>query len=50
MVAHGDTGCVGINFDPAAFTEPDVFLRCLSDGFSEVLALQPDHAQPIRRR
>jgi hypothetical protein len=50
MVAHGDTGCVGINFDPVAFTEPDTFLRCLSDGFNEVLSLQPNHAQPIPRR
>ena len=49
MVTHGDIGCVGVNFDPAAFTQPELFLRCLLDGFTEVLALQPDPAEPLRR-
>jgi WS/DGAT/MGAT family acyltransferase len=49
MLAHGDTGCVGINFDPAAITNPDTFIRCLIDGFSEVLALHPGSATPTAR-
>jgi WS/DGAT/MGAT family acyltransferase len=41
MVAHGDVGCVGVNLDPAAITEPEVFTHCLIDGFAEVLSLHP---------
>lgn len=49
MVTHGDIGGVGVNFDPAAFTHPELLLRCLSEGFAEVLSLQPDSAEPVRR-
>jgi WS/DGAT/MGAT family acyltransferase len=50
MVAHGQVGCVGVNFDPASFTQPDTFLRCLGEGFAEVLSLQPHPATVIDRR
>ena len=30
---------VGINLDPAAITEPELFLACLQEGVDEVLAL-----------
>jgi WS/DGAT/MGAT family acyltransferase len=49
LITHGDTACIGVNLDPAAVTEPELFARCLVDGFSEVLALQPGAAAPIRR-
>jgi hypothetical protein len=39
MVSHGEVGCVGINFDPAAITDPEAFIRCMIDGFTEVLTL-----------
>ncbi|HEY1968309.1 MAG TPA: wax ester/triacylglycerol synthase domain-containing protein [Pseudonocardia sp.] len=49
LVTHRDVGCVGVNFDLAAFTEPELFVRCLADGFAEVLALHPGSAQPTVR-
>ena len=30
---------IGVNLDPAAITEPELFERCLRDGIDEVLAL-----------
>ena len=51
MVAYRDLGCLGINFDPAAFGEPEAFLACLREGFTEV-AGPPTAAripQPARR-
>jgi diacylglycerol O-acyltransferase len=49
LVSHGDQCCIGVNLDPAAITEVKLFSRCLSDGFSEVLALHPGAADPVRR-
>jgi len=46
LVTHGTVGCVGVNFDAAAVTDPELFLRCLSEGFTEVLSLHPDAAPP----
>jgi len=39
LVSHGSTCCVGVNYDPAAFTDGDLFLTSLEAGFAEVLAL-----------
>lgn len=39
LVSHGPTCCVGVNYDPAAFTEGDLFLASLEAGFAEVLAI-----------
>ncbi|MGQ0464699.1 MAG: wax ester/triacylglycerol synthase domain-containing protein [Sporichthyaceae bacterium] len=39
LATHGDTACIGVNFDPAAFYEPELFVNCLLVGFNEVLAL-----------
>jgi hypothetical protein len=58
LVTHGDVGCVGVHYDPASFTRPARFLRCLGDGFAEVLALQtrsptvyvPRQSRPTRTR
>jgi hypothetical protein len=49
LVTHGDTGCVGANLDAAAITHPDLFTRCLADGFSEVLSLHPHSGTPTIR-
>lgn len=49
LVTHQDVGCVGVNFDPVSFTAPELFTRCLLDGFSEVLALHPGAATPLVR-
>jgi WS/DGAT/MGAT family acyltransferase len=49
LVTHRDMGCVGVNFDPASFTEPELFVRCLLEGFTEVLALAPGSASPTAR-
>lgn len=39
LVSHVGVCCIGINLDPAAVTEPDLFLDCLREGLDEVLAL-----------
>lgn len=49
LVTHGDIGCVGINYDAASFTEPELFIQSLLDGFSEVLALKPGAGKPTSR-
>jgi WS/DGAT/MGAT family acyltransferase len=49
LVTHGDTGCVGANLDAAAITQPELFTRCLADGFSEVLSLHPHSGTPTIR-
>jgi WS/DGAT/MGAT family acyltransferase len=33
-----DQVCIGINLDPAAVVDPDVFHACLGEGFDEVIA------------
>jgi diacylglycerol O-acyltransferase len=38
MMTHLDTCCIGVHSDPAAVTDPDVFIRCLKEGFDEVIA------------
>ncbi|MDJ0788505.1 MAG: wax ester/triacylglycerol synthase family O-acyltransferase [Myxococcota bacterium] len=49
LISHGETACIGVNLDPAAVTDPELFGRCLEDGFSEVLALVDGAAPPVRR-
>ncbi|EGD55500.1 wax ester/triacylglycerol synthase domain-containing protein [Gordonia neofelifaecis] len=39
MITHNGTACLGLNFDAAAVTEPELFADCLVDGFNEVLDL-----------
>ena len=50
LVSHGEVGCVGVNFDAASFTDPELFVRCLLDGFAEVLALSGGTQRPVARR
>jgi hypothetical protein len=42
--SYTDTCFVGINLDPAAITEPELFASCLDEGIAEILALLPDVA------
>jgi len=42
LVSHLDGCCIGINMDPAAITDEDLFVRCIKEGFDEVLALAPE--------
>ncbi|MEV7188197.1 wax ester/triacylglycerol synthase domain-containing protein [Kitasatospora sp. NPDC093102] len=39
LASHCGTCCIGINADPAAVTEPELFLRCMQAGLDEVLHL-----------
>jgi diacylglycerol O-acyltransferase / wax synthase len=38
LLSFGDTCNIGIATDTAAVTDPDVFVRCLGEGFDEVMA------------
>ena len=42
LVSHNGTCCIGANLDAAAFTDPELFARCLVEGFAEVLDLGAD--------
>jgi WS/DGAT/MGAT family acyltransferase len=48
LATHGDIACIGVNFDPAAFYEPELFVNCLIVGFNEVLALSGTDAEATR--
>lgn len=48
LITHGETACIAVNFDPAAFTEPELFVNCLIVGFNEVLALSGTGAEATR--
>jgi WS/DGAT/MGAT family acyltransferase len=50
LISYDDVACVGVNFDPAAFTDPELFVECLCSGFDEVLALAPDAFTPTFAR
>jgi WS/DGAT/MGAT family acyltransferase len=39
LLSHCGTCCIGINVDAVAIPDSDVFLRCIDDGFTEILAL-----------
>jgi diacylglycerol O-acyltransferase / wax synthase len=39
MMTHLDTCCVGVHSDPAAVTDPELFVQCLREGFDEVIAV-----------
>jgi len=49
LITHGTTACVGVNLDPAAVTDPELFAECLMGGFAEVLALHEGSPAPLRR-
>lgn len=39
MASIGGSGCVSVNYDPAAITRSDLFAKCLAQGFRETLRL-----------
>jgi diacylglycerol O-acyltransferase / wax synthase len=47
LYTEGGMCYLGINYDTASITEPELFVRCLREGFDEVLALEKE---PPRRR
>lgn len=47
LMSYRDTCGVGVNMDTAAIPDPDVFLRCLADGFDEVLDLVGEHRPTV---
>jgi WS/DGAT/MGAT family acyltransferase len=46
LFTEGGTCYVGVNYDTASITEPDLFARCLREGFDEILALEHEPAGP----
>lgn len=49
FVTSGDVASVGVGIDPAAITDPGLFLECIAEGFTEVLALHPGSGKPLLR-
>jgi hypothetical protein len=49
FISSGDVASVGVGFDPAAITEPTLFLDCIVEGFVEVLDLHPGSGKPLLR-
>jgi WS/DGAT/MGAT family acyltransferase len=49
LITHGTTACVGVNLDPAAVTDSELFAECILGGFAEVLALTEGAPAPVRR-
>ena len=52
MLSHNGTCCIGVNVDAAAVTDPELFQRCLVEGFDEVIAVgaQAPKKAPARTR
>lgn len=46
MITHNAVACLGLNFDAAAITEPELFAQCLVEGFDEVIDLAGDPSLP----
>ena len=39
MISHAGTCCLGLNIDGTAVADPGLLIRCIQEGFDEVLAL-----------
>jgi diacylglycerol O-acyltransferase / wax synthase len=50
MYTEGGMCYLGINYDTASITEPELFVRCLREGFDEVLALEKEPRRRTRAR
>ena len=46
LFTEGGMCYLGINYDTASITEPELFARCLHEGFDEVLALEHEPPAP----
>ena len=51
LVSQAGVCYVGVHYDTAAVREPELFARCLREGFDEVLALDPERSatRPTKR-
>lgn len=49
LMSYDGRCCVGVNADAGAVPDPEVFLRCLCEGFDEVLDLAGDHGPVVER-
>jgi WS/DGAT/MGAT family acyltransferase len=49
LMSYDGRCCVGVNTDAGAVPDPDEFVRCLREGFDEVLDLAGDHAPVVDR-
>jgi diacylglycerol O-acyltransferase len=49
LVSQAGVCYVGVHYDTAAVREPELFARCLREGFDEVLALNPERAAPAAK-
>ena len=50
MVSHAGTCCLGLNMDGTAVADPGLLVRCIQEGFDEVLALGAQGAPPASNR
>ena len=48
LMSYRGTSHLGINMDEGAVSDPELLVRCLHEGFEEVLALVGEH-DPVRR-
>lgn len=48
LLSYDGTCCVGVTIDRAAVPDPDRFMRCLAEGFDEVLTLGGPHGGVAR--
>ena len=49
LLSYAGTCSIGLNSDPAAVTEPKLFVDCMERGVAEVLALAPPESDGRRR-
>jgi hypothetical protein len=51
MLSYAGTYCsIGVSTDDAAIADPDAFMECLAEGFSEIgAAPEPDPFDPLAR-
>jgi hypothetical protein len=43
LISHAGTACVGVTMDRSAVTDPDLFMTCLRESFTELVALGQHH-------
>jgi diacylglycerol O-acyltransferase / wax synthase len=48
LLSNAGACVIGVNYDPAAVTRPDLFQSCLEDAIAEVVALGPPPPRPAR--
>ncbi len=49
LLSYLDEVHIGINVDPAAVTDPELFVACYRQGWDEVLAAAPAAAAPVKK-